>query len=132
MKQINQMKLNDLNKELLSVALKHGNVLVYVWIDGERYPVTSVDKGFIREGFVELNVDDTPQYTPTPEETAFMYAYQRNIGKATKDELLYYFKHKDDADDMSDCIHWWVGVEDAWLMWLDAWKFMQVEKQNDA
>ena len=123
---MNQMTVDQLRKQLVDVA---SSKLVYVWVDGNRYPATMVDKGFLREGFIEINVDDEPQYQPTPEETAFIFAYQRNIGKASKDDLLYFFKHKDNADDMSDNIHWWVGVEDAWLMWLDAWNFVQGEKE---
>lgn len=49
-----QMKLQEVLKEVEHINNK---LDVYVWVDGERYPVTYVDKSFIREGFIEFNVD---------------------------------------------------------------------------
>lgn len=48
------MKLQEVLKEVEHINNK---LDVYVWVDGERYPVTYVDKSFIREGFIEFNVD---------------------------------------------------------------------------
>lgn len=49
-----QMTLSDLMEEIEHINMK---LNVYVWVDGERYPLTYVDKSFIREGFIEFNVD---------------------------------------------------------------------------
>ena len=49
-----QMNVNELREEIDDIF---GTKLVYVWVDGERYPLTYVDKSFIREGFIEFNVD---------------------------------------------------------------------------
>lgn len=53
-KQMKQMTLSDLMEEIEHINVK---LDVYVWVDGERYPLTYVDKSFIREGFIEFNVD---------------------------------------------------------------------------
>ena len=49
-----QMKLQEVLEEVAHINTK---LDVYVWVDGERYPVTYVDKSFVREGFIEFNVD---------------------------------------------------------------------------
>lgn len=114
------LTVDQLRKQLHDIT---GSKLVYVWVDGDRYPAVNVDKGFLREGFVEINVDDEPQYQPTPEEAAFMDAYLRNVASATGDNVLYFLKHKSDEQDHDDW--WWTSVMDAWLVWQDAKRFVQ-------
>jgi len=121
-----QLTVDQLRKHLHDIA---GNKLVYVWVDGERYPAVSVDKGFLREGFVEINVNDQPQYQPTPEEASFMVAYLRNVGSASAADVLMFLEYKGDECIDKDSYHWWAGVEDAWLMWQDAIKFLQGESK---
>ena len=60
-------------------------------------------------------------YTPTHKEQAFIRAYRRNVGIATLSDLIYFLANKEDTpDEVSEQIHTWVSIEDAWLMWLDA------------
>jgi len=118
------MKLDDLLEEVEHLSAK---LDVYVWVDGERYPLTYVDKSFIREGFIELNALVTQIYHPTPEEAAFMTAYLRNVASATEDNVLYFLEHRKDEKEHDDW--WWTSVMDAWLVWQDAKKFLQGESK---
>jgi len=68
-------------------------------------------------------------YEPTPEEAAFMEAYLRNIAQATDTMVLFFLEHKKNETIQKDSYHWWAGVEDAWLMWQDANKFLQGESK---
>ena len=67
---------------------------------------------------IRIAVDDI-----TDEQRSFMQAYAHNVAKASQDDLLYFFRHKDTADDLSDLHHWWACVEDVWLMWRGAIAF---------
>jgi hypothetical protein len=118
------MKLDDLLEEVEHLSAK---LDVYVWVDGERYPLTYVDKSFIREGFIELNALVTKIYQPTPEEAAFLVSYCRNVAQASDTEVLFFLERRNDARIRKDEHYWWAGVEDAWLMWQDAKKFIQEE-----
>jgi len=121
------MKLDDLLEEVEHLSAK---LDVYVWVDGERYPITYVDKSFIREGFIELNALVTQIYQPTPEEAAFMTAYLRNVAQASDTEVLFFLEHKtNESVVIKDGYHWWAGVEDAWLMWQDAKLFIKGESK---
>ncbi len=122
-----QMNVHELRTEIDDIF---GTKFVYVWIDGERYPVIGVDRSFLREGFVELNVHAAQPYHPTPEEAAFMTAYLRNVAQASDTEVLFFLEHKtNESVVIKDGYHWWAGVEDAWLMWQDAKKFTQGESK---
>jgi hypothetical protein len=46
------MKVYELLEELSDMP---HDADVYVWVDGERYPMTMVDDSFLDQGFVELN-----------------------------------------------------------------------------
>jgi len=118
------MKLDDLLEEVEHLSAK---LDVYVWVDGERYPINYVDKSFIREGFIELNASVDPPFLPSPEEYAFLSSYCRNVAQATDTEVFFFLEHRKDASINKDSFHWWAGVEDAWLMWQDAKKFLQEE-----
>lgn len=59
-----QLTVEQLRKQLHDIP---STKLVYVWVDGERYPATTVDRGFLREGFVEINADAAPHYQHTKE-----------------------------------------------------------------
>jgi len=120
----NEMKLDDLLEEVEHLSAK---LDVYVLVDGERYPLTYVDKSFIREGFIELTALVTQRYQPTPEEHAFMEAYLRNVASATEDNVLYFLAHRKDEKEHDDW--WWTSVMDAWLVWQDAKKFLQGESK---
>ena len=68
-------------------------------------------------------------YEPTPEESAFLEAYLRNVASASRDEVLMFLEYAVDGGINKDSYHWWTGVEDAWLMWQDAKKFLQGESK---
>jgi hypothetical protein len=60
-------------------------------------------------------------FTPTHEEQAFIRSYRSNVAVANLSELLYFLAHKEDAADIiTEQIHTWSNIEDAWLMWCDA------------
>jgi hypothetical protein len=126
MKQTKQMTLDDLLEEVEHLSSK---LRVYVWVDGERYPINYVDKSFIREGFVELNASVDPPFLPSPEEYAFVSSYCRNVAQATDTEVFFFLDHRLNESVNKDSYHWWSGVEDAWLMWQDAKKFTQGESK---
>ncbi len=66
-------------------------------------------------------------YEPTPEEDAFLASYCRNVAQASDTEVRYFLEHRKDGLVFKDQFYWWAGVEDAWLMWQDAKKFIQEE-----
>lgn len=66
------------------------------------------------------------EYTPTHKEKAFMRAYSSIVAMATLDNVLYFLEHKEDPPE--DTPWWWVSVEDAYLMWLDAINYARSAK----
>ena len=66
-------------------------------------------------------------FEPTLEEAAFMEAYLRNVASASRENVLLFLEYHADGGIDKDSFHWWAGVEDAWLMWQDAKKFIQGE-----
>ena len=66
-------------------------------------------------------------FEPTPEEDAFLASYCRNVAQASDTEVLLFLEYHADGGIDKDSYHWWSGVEDAWLMWQDAKKFLQGE-----
>ena len=83
-----------------------------------------ITKAHMGEGEV---YDTKIVYEPTPEENAFLEAYLRNVASASRDEVLMFLEHRNDVHIRKDAYYWWAGVEDAWLMWQDAKKFIQEE-----
>ena len=50
------MKINELIQELNKLPQ---NLEVYLWVNGSRIAVNSVDDSFIEEGLVDINGEDT-------------------------------------------------------------------------
>ena len=68
-------------------------------------------------------------YEPTTEESAFLASYCRNVAQASDTEVLFFLERKNDVHIRKDAYYWWAGVEDAWLVWQDAKKFLQGESK---
>jgi hypothetical protein len=66
---------------------------------------------------IDANQEPEP-YTPTHMEKAFMASYSSIVAMATLDNVLYFLEHKEDPPE--DTPWWWVSIEDAYLVWLDA------------
>lgn len=68
-------------------------------------------------------------YEPTTEESAFLASYCRNVAQASDTEVLFFLERRNDVHIRKDEHYWWAGVEDAWLVWQDAKKFLQGESK---
>jgi hypothetical protein len=64
------------------------------------------------------------EYELSPVEEAFMKSYMSCIAIGTEENVTEFFKTMNESDAFMAC-HVFTSIEEAWLMWQDAIKFMK-------
>jgi hypothetical protein len=72
----------------------------------------------------EIDQAAQEEYELTPVEEAFMKSYMSCIAIGTEENVIEFFKTGNGSDAFMAC-HVFTSIEEAWLMWQDAIKFMK-------